>query len=131
MSTTTDKQFGPWLKWAWRYGHLGVDDFATLDDALGAAWAAREAGDEVLEEIEGPDEIVADDIVEADYARRVKADDDAESAQPVATHRVTLRSPNGKHDVAVSWHTSEADADTVASRLREFYRDRVSVKRQR
>ena len=117
----------PWLKWAWHYYALDVDTFATLDEALESAWYAGEAGDEALDHIEGPGGIVASDIIEADQDRRINAEGAALKAWPNVTHRVHLKTLDGKHSAVIGSHISEADAVAQATQWRETYGDRVSV----
>ena len=118
---------GLWLKWAWHDYSMTVKSFGSLDAALEDAWYASEVGSESLDHIEGPDGIVAKDIIEADQDRRSKTDYASYLARPDVTHSVRFKTLDGKHSAVVGWHTNEADALANAVQWREVYGDRIFV----
>ena len=118
---------GLWLKWAWHDYSMTVKSFGSLDAALEDAWYASEVGSESLDHIEGPDGIVAKDIIEADHERRSEADYASSRARPVVTHRIYLKTLDGKNSAVVGWSFNEADSLTDAAQRREVYGDRIFV----
>jgi hypothetical protein len=118
---------GPWLKWAWRYYNLSVDEFTSYDEAIRSAQYMADAGEESLDCIEGPLGRVDSEVVQRDISR---LDDEAMEKfreAPKATHGIKIKSPDGKE----AWYSTfydEETAELAADRLRASWgADRVRL----
>ena len=121
-----------WLKWAYRYSTLEVDDFNSLEEAVTAGHYASEAGTEALQCYEGPDGIVDTALVAA-IEEQLEAQEDHGSVAPKPTHKVVLSAPfdtdrYGSRTVGVvEWAYSAAEAERKARPYREQFGNRAHV----
>jgi hypothetical protein len=113
----------PWLKWSWVYGHLSVDSFDTLEDALAAAYYRQD--DESLECFEGPDGVVSKDLYR-EYEREESARE-RNRRGPAATSGVRILGPDGKHWAWWETYSERRDAEAELERIRPIFGDRVKV----
>lgn len=119
------------LKWAWRYGSLGVDEFETLDEAVGAATYADDYGEEALDCFEVWDDAGHRVIGHEEALRlvheRSDADDAARPKTPLNVAVVRLTSPDGKVATYSGYPTTEK-AEAAADEFRRLIgADRVKV----
>ncbi len=126
VDKTTER---PWLKWAYRYGALAVEEFDSFDAAFEAAEWAADDGLESLHCIEGPDGVVPDGVLTRMRKERWERERAHIDEGPKPTHGVSLTAPDGKDWAWYETFTSKAEAEAEAATLRALYGDdRVKIR---
>jgi hypothetical protein len=127
---------GPWLKWAWRRFALDFSEYSSLDAAIESAAYSANDGEEAFGCIEGPEGVVAREVVDAkwkaiDERNSARWRAQAAAAEPM-THHVRLLPPLHLDEpsewAVISTHMSAEEAEAAAAPLRARFGDRVQVR---